>query len=99
MRLLLIEDEEGIGKFILQGLREAGHQVDWVKDGIQGLSYALGTAYDIIVLDMMLPGKDGLEVIQELRQRDVKTSILCLTARNTLEDRVRGLNEGADDYL
>jgi heavy metal response regulator len=99
MRLLLVEDEEGIGKFIQQGLHEAGHHVDWVSDGLQGLAYAFATVYDIIVLDIMLPGKDGLEVIQELRQENVKVPILCLTARDRVEDRVRGLNEGADDYL
>jgi len=99
MRLLLVEDEEGIGKFILQGLREAGYQVDWVNDGVQGEFYALNTSYDVIVLDMMLPQKDGFEVIRELREREIKTPILCLTARDTVEDRVHGLNEGADDYL
>lgn len=99
MRLLLIEDEEGIGKFICQGLYEAGHQVDWVTDGVRGLSYAIGTVYSLIVLDIMLPTKDGFSIIQDLRRFEVKTPILCLTARDTVEDRVRGLNLGADDYL
>src|SRR4051812_46856981 len=99
MRLLLVEDEDGIGKFISQGLHEAGYQVDWVGDGARGLSYAVSTTYDLILLDIMLPGKDGFEIIQELRQLEIKTPILCLTARDTVADRVRGLNSGADDYL
>ncbi|MBZ0301225.1 MAG: response regulator transcription factor [Anaerolineae bacterium] len=99
MRLLLVEDEDGIGKFICQGLREAGHTVDWVQDGQQGWEYALGTVYDVIILDLMLPKKDGFELLHELRNSAVKTPILCLTARDAVEDRVRGLNAGADDYL
>jgi DNA-binding response OmpR family regulator len=99
MRVLLIEDEEGIGKFISQGLREANHHVDWVKDGEQGLTHGLEAEYDIIVLDLMLPKMDGLDLLSQLRQQGVKTPLLCLTARDTVEDRVRGLNAGADDYL
>jgi DNA-binding response OmpR family regulator len=99
MRLLLVEDEEGIGKFVSQGLYEANHVVDWVKDGKQGLAYALSTPYDAIILDLMLPRMDGLDLIVELRREGIKTPILCLTARDTVEDRVRGLNAGADDYL
>jgi DNA-binding response OmpR family regulator len=99
MRLLLVEDEEGIGKFICQGLREAGHTVDWVKDGESGLDYTLSTEYDMLVLDIMLPRMDGLKLLQELRRREVKTPVLFLTARDTVEDRVKGLNTGADDYL
>ncbi|MCC6804862.1 MAG: response regulator transcription factor [Anaerolineae bacterium] len=99
MRLLLVEDEEGIAKFISQGLREAGHRVDWAKDGEKGLEYALDAEYDVMVLDIMLPKMDGLQLILELRKRDVKTPILILTARDSVEDRVTGLNTGADDYL
>lgn len=99
MRLMLVEDEEGIGKFICQGLREAGNIVDWVKDGEAGLSYALNAEYDVIVLDIMLPKLDGFELLRELRRRAIKTPILILTARDAVEDRVRGLNIGADDYL
>lgn len=99
MRLLLIEDEDGIGRFICQGFREAGHTVDWVTDGEAGLHYALSTQYDMIVLDLMLPKRDGLEVLQDLRSRSVKTPVLILTARDAVDDRVRGLNSGADDYL
>lgn len=99
MRLLLVEDEDGIGKFIHQGLQEANHEVDWVRDGEVGIHYALTTEYDVIVLDMMLPKVDGLQLLRTLRQRSVQTPILCLSARDTVEDRVRGLNAGADDYL
>jgi DNA-binding response OmpR family regulator len=99
MRLLLVEDEDGIGKFVSQGLREAGHRVDWARDGEKGLDYALDAEYDVIVLDIMLPKMDGLQLLQQLRKRDVKTPILILTARDAVEDRVTGLNTGADDYL
>ncbi len=99
MRLLLIEDEDGIGKFICQGLREAGHNIDWAQTGEAGQSYALDNSYDVIVLDIMLPEKDGFEVLEELRRRSINTPILILTARDSVEDRVRGLNIGADDYL
>lgn len=99
MRVLLIEDEDGIGKFICQGLREAGNTVDWVTDGEKGLAYALSVEYDIIILDIMLPKLDGLQLLKELRQRANKTPILILTARDSVEDRVLGLNSGADDYL
>ena len=99
MRLLLVEDEEGIGRFICQGLREAGHTVDWAKDGVDGLEYARSADFDAIILDIMLPGMDGLHLLRELRRDEIQTPILCLTARDTTEDRVRGLNMGADDYL
>jgi DNA-binding response OmpR family regulator len=99
VRLLLVEDEEGIGKFVGQGLREAGHTVDWVKDGQTGLEHALDTDYDLVILDIMLPNLDGIDLLRQLRRRSVKTPVLCLTARDSVEDRVIGLNAGADDYL
>lgn len=99
MRVLLIEDENGIGRFICQGLREANYTIDWSRDGREGLQYALNPLYDVIILDIMLPHLDGLQLIAEVRNRSIKTPILCLTARDTVEDRVRGLNVGADDYL
>lgn len=99
MRLLLVEDEEGIGRFICQGLREAGHTVDWATDGVAGSEYARSADFDAIILDIMLPGMDGLHLLRELRRDEIQTPILCLTARDTTEDRVRGLNMGADDYL
>ena len=99
MRLLLVEDEEGVGKFICQGLREAGHVVDWVKIAEDGLVYALETVYDACILDIMLPKMDGFELLKQIRQRQIQIPVLCLTARDLVEDRVRGLNLGADDYL
>jgi heavy metal response regulator len=99
VRLLLVEDEEGIGKFICQGLREAGHTVDWVTNGEDGLSYALATPYDVCILDIMLPNMDGFQLLRQLRQKQNQIPVLCLTARDSVEDRVRGLNLGADDYL
>jgi heavy metal response regulator len=99
MRILVVEDEASIAQFIQQGLSEAGYAVDVVGDGRLGLDYALGVEYDAIVLDIMLPGISGFTFLQELRRRNVKTPVLCLTARDTIEDRVRGLDVGADDYL
>lgn len=99
MRVLVVEDEPGIAKFIRQGLSEAGYVVDVASDGEDGLNYALATEYDIIVLDILLPRMDGLCILKELRSRSVKTPVLLLTARDTVDDRVRGLDAGADDYL
>lgn len=99
MRLLLVEDEEGVGKFICQGLREAGHVVDWVKTAEDGLDYALEIVYDACILDIMLPNMDGFELLKRLRLGQVQIPVLCLTARDSVDDRVKGLNLGADDYL
>ncbi len=99
MRILLVEDEIGIAQFIDQGLNEAGYAVDVASDGRVGLDYALAVEYDIIVLDIMLPQIDGLELLRKLRSYGLKTPVLLLTARDALEDRVRGLDAGADDYL
>jgi DNA-binding response OmpR family regulator len=99
MRLLLIEDDERIGKFTSEGLREAGHLVEWAQDGEQGLAYARQYLYDVIVLDLLLPKMDGWDVMQKLRNGGVKTPILVLTARDAVQDKVRGLYSGADDYL
>jgi heavy metal response regulator len=99
MRLLLVEDEEGVSRFIQQGLTDAGFAVDAAPDGMQGSQFARSLDYDAIVLDIMLPGMDGLAVLRELRQAGVKTPVLVLTARHMIGDRVNGLNSGADDYL
>ncbi len=99
MRVLIIEDELGVSGFLTQGLKESGYLVDAVPDGRQGLEYALTGVYDVIVLDLMLPGMDGLTVLRELRAGGIQTPVLCLTARDGLNDRVRGLDSGADDYL
>lgn len=99
MRILVVEDEDSIAQFIHQGLSEAGYAVDLVQDGRLGLDYALGIEYDAIVLDIMLPGLNGFTLLQELRNQERTTPVLCLTARDTVEERVRGLDVGADDYL
>ncbi len=99
MRVLVVEDEPGIAQFIRQGLREAGYAVDVAHDGQEGLDYALVAAYDVLVLDILLPKLDGLRLLRVLRDRGIKTPVLLLTAKDTVEDRVRGLDVGADDYL
>src|SRR5947209_2401238 len=99
MRLLLIEDEAGIASMIRRGLEEAGYQVDTAADGTRGLEMALEQPYGLILLDLMLPGLDGWRVCETLRAERDRTPILMLTARDTVDDRVRGLDTGADDYL
>src|SRR5437016_4427164 len=99
MRVLLIEDEVGIAKLIKQGLEEAGFLVDVAKDGQSGLNMAQEQTYHLILLDVMLPKRDGWSVCEELRARRNRVPILMLTARDTVQDRVRGLDMGADDYL
>jgi heavy metal response regulator len=99
MRILVVEDEPGIARFICQGLGEAGYAVDIATDGQEGLDYALAAPYDLLVLDILLPKMDGLRLLRELRERGVRTPVLLLTARDTVEDRVQGLDSGADDYL
>jgi len=99
MRILVVEDEPGIANFVRQGLSEAGYAVDVAWDGEEGLAYALAAEYDVLVLDIMLPKMNGLELLRELRRRGHKTPTLMLTARDTVSDRVKGLDAGADDYL
>jgi heavy metal response regulator len=99
MRALVIEDDPGVASFLRKGLREAGFVVDAASNGLEGLSLAKAESYDVIILDLMLPGKDGFSVLQALRKDGVKTPVICLTARDRVDDRVRGLDLGADDYL
>ena len=99
MRILVVEDEEKIARTIKRGLELKGFAVDSVHDGETGLSYAVDSDYDAIVLDRMLPGMDGLTLCQKVRAEGVHTPILMLTARGTIGDKVEGLNGGADDYL
>ncbi|HEX4123995.1 MAG TPA: response regulator transcription factor [Tepidisphaeraceae bacterium] len=99
MRILLVEDSERLQRSIATGLRRAGYAVDTAGDGLQGWRCARGNAYDAIVLDLMLPGLDGLTLLQRLRDASDQTHVLILTAKDTLDDRVRGLQIGADDYL
>jgi DNA-binding response OmpR family regulator len=99
MRVLLIEDSERLQRSVGAGLRGAGYAVDVTGEGRQGLWYAESHDYDVIVLDLMLPGMDGLSLLQHLRSREAQAHVLILTAKDTVEDRVRGLQSGADDYL
>jgi heavy metal response regulator len=96
---LIVEDDQTIAEFIARGLREAGFAVDCARDGDEGLEAALARSYDIAIVDVMLPGRDGLSMIDELRRRGSSTPILILSARRTVDDRVRGLQAGGDDYL
>lgn len=99
MRVLVVEDEERIARFLKKGLEEESYAVDVVGDGPAALDWVAGAAYDLILLDVMLPGLTGFEVCRLLRQRGIGTPILMLTARDDVEDRVSGLDAGADDYL
>ena len=99
MRLLLIEDYHPLQQSLMKGLREAGFAVDTTGNGEEGLWYAMGNEYDVIILDLMLPGMDGLEILKKIRTQGRKSHVLILTAKDTLQDRVTGLDLGADDYL
>lgn len=99
MNILLAEDEPRVATFIKKGLLEEGHMVDVATDGVEALSLAHVGSYDVIVLDVMLPGKNGFQVTAELRATGHSTPILMLTAKDSSEDIVRGLDVGADDYL
>ena len=98
MRILLVEDDTRTGEYLKKGLGESGYQVDWAQHGADGLHLALEQRYDLIVLDVMLPGIDGWQIIEVLRKKQ-DVPVLFLTARDQLQDRIRGLELGADDYL
>jgi heavy metal response regulator len=99
MRILVIEDEKRLASFIQRGLKEQHYIVDNAYDGIDGLFQAETNQYDLIILDVLLPGKDGLDVCRQLRAKKNSTPVLMLTAKGGIEDRVSGLDAGADDYL
>jgi two-component system, OmpR family, response regulator len=99
MRILLIEDDAKVASLVSHGLKEAGFVVDRAVDGEEGLRMALTNAYDIAIVDIMLPKVDGLTLIEELRQQKINTPILILSAKRSVDDRVRGLQRGSDDYL
>jgi DNA-binding response OmpR family regulator len=99
MRVLLIEDYRPLQTSLTKGLREAGFAVDATGDGREGLWFAMSNDYDVIILDLMLPGLDGLSILSKLRAEGRQNHVLILTAKDTLQDRVKGLNLGADDYL
>ena len=99
MRILLIEDEKKTAAFLAKGLREGGYNVDVARDGESGLELALNSRWDLLIVDVMLPKKDGWSVVSDLRSGGVHTPVLFLTARDSVPDRVKGLELGADDYL
>ena len=99
MRLLVVEDEKKVASFVRKGLEEEGYAVDVAADGESGLELALDQVHDLIILDIHLPRMNGLRVLQELRRKKVKIPVLLLTVRATIEDKVLGLDAGADDYL
>ena len=99
MRALLVEDDPAIAEFIARGLREAGFAVDHAVDGDAGLDLAVRGSYDVAIVDVMLPRLDGLALIDVLRKRGIMTPVLILSARRSVDDRVRGLQAGGDDYL
>ena len=99
MRILLVEDDPMIGESVVDGLTDEGYAVDWVQDGNSALLALRTTEFSLVVLDLGLPGKDGIRVLEELRSDQNLTPVLVTTARDTIEDRVKGLDAGADDYL
>ena len=99
MRLLVVEDDRTIASFVSKGLEEAGYAVDVAEDGGRGLQLALHGPYDAAILDVMLPVRDGLSLIEELRSRRINLPVLILSARHSVDDRVKGLQAGGDDYL
>lgn len=99
MRILLVEDDEKIVSFVKKGLEESGFAVDHAKDGEEGLHMALKEPYDVMIIDLMLPKRDGLSLIEVLRQQQVVTPIIILSAKRSVEERVLGLQKGSDDYM
>jgi len=99
MKILVVEDEKKVASFIKRGLEEEGFNVDLAHDGEEGLSMAETNLYSLILMDLMLPKKDGLTVLRELRDKGISTPVLCLTAKDTVDDVVSGFNSGSDDYL
>ncbi|MBR9982511.1 MAG: response regulator transcription factor [Desulfatitalea sp.] len=99
MRLLLVEDDIKIAAFVIKGLKAAGFAVDHATDGLRGLDLALGEPYDVLIVDLMLPKLDGLSVIERLRRARIKTPVMILSAKDSVDDRVKGLETGSDDYL
>jgi two-component system, OmpR family, response regulator len=99
MELLVIEDDPLIGKALRKGFFEAGHSCMWAKEGQRGLELASGQQFDAIILDLMLPGRPGLDVLKQLRTSGIQTPVIALTALGSVEERVSGLNAGADDYV
>ena len=99
MRVLLVEDDRMIGEVVAQALKDASYAVDWVRDGQTAINTLATQVYDLVLLDLGLPKRDGLEVLRGVRGKNNPVPVLILTARDTLDDRIRGLDSGADDYI
>src|SRR5260370_36278047 len=99
MDILVVEDDPVIGKAVQKGLSEAGHECTWVKDGKEGLEQAMSQKHDVVVLDLLLPGESGLNLLETLRGAGIRIPVVVLTALGSVDDRVTGLTRGADDYL
>lgn len=99
MRVLLVEDDSMIGNAVLAALKDASYAVDWVRNGLTAIDTISSQRYDLVLLDLGLPGKDGLEVLSRIRAKDTPVPLLIITARDGVEDRIRGLDGGADDYV
>lgn len=99
MRLLVVEDKEKLALALQKGLKQENYAVDVCLDGIEGLNMALSVKYDLLILDRMLPGLSGIEIVKKIRSKKIQTPIIFLTAKDTINDRIEGLDSGADDYL
>jgi two-component system OmpR family response regulator/two-component system copper resistance phosphate regulon response regulator CusR len=99
MKILVVEDDPVIGKAVQKGLSEAGHECTWVKDGREGLELAMSQKHEVIVLDLLLPGESGLNILEQLRRSGIRVPVVVLTALGSVDDRVAGLTRGADYYL
>jgi len=99
MKVLVVEDEVKVSNFIMRGLEEEGYTVEAAEDGKKGLELIRSKAYDIVLLDLMIPELDGLEVLKEMRRDEIETPVLIITAKSTKEDVIKGLDTGSDDYL
>ena len=99
MRILLVEDDVTIADFIQKGLKEAGYSVDHAADGVHGMGLAMNESYDVGIIDLMLPKLDGLSIIERMRERKINTPVIILSAKRSIDDRVKGLRHGGDDYL
>jgi two-component system, OmpR family, response regulator len=99
MRVLVVEDDRKIASFVAEGLKQAGYAVDVAADGAEGLLLATTTPYDAAIVDLMLPGLDGLSLIERMRAKRIATPVLILSAKRTVDDRVKGLHAGGDDYM
>ena len=99
MRILILEDDRKIADFVSNGLKQAGYAVDVIDDGEMGMQFGLNNAYDAAVIDIMLPGCNGLSIIEQWRKAQITTSVIILSAKGSVDDRVRGLQAGGDDYL